>query len=679
MPKLSDVMAPTGAAAFKPMKLSQVQAQAPQPQAPQAPKDSLFRMDSDFRDKAPGVGIGDMTWAAAKDMFGSRQGAAEYLAKEAGGKVVPGDNGDPLIELPDGTRYRTNDPGLDSTDVGNVAGNVAVMATPAGWVSKAAQAKNVGMVGRVGAQAATMGAADTALQATFDNGRIDPVRTLAATAGGGAGEALSPIIGRGVNAAVRMVRGGGDKAAAAQQLADALGTPKLSPQQQTQLASGIDEIIAGADPATVLGRKEFGFIYTQGQQMLDPARKFRQLSQEEYLRQQPGAAIPFLNQATNNEQALQRAITDTTGRMGAAPGATPGELSNVVQGRVAAQADELKGRINKAYQTAGQSERAAVSADSVRQAPQRVRQALGDFDITSELTPATERTVRQMTNAANAMPDGTKAVTLRSLETQRRIINNNIAAAANPTDRRAMTILKREYDNWMDDAFENALVSGDEAALKAMKEARGLRAEFGRRFEGDAQADKFVADLIDGGRTPEEMLNVALGAGQVSKSSGGRFITRLRAAVNDDPETINALRAAQFLRMTTDATGKPLGPQAITNNIMRMEFGNRSAMDALYTPVEWLQVKRLAAALKPLVPTGDFAKSSGTAERLARMLASQSGPIGQTPIVGGIISGLENVRTGLQANRVLTAPLRAPLRPVPTAAAGAATLKETNR
>lgn len=667
MPKLSELTQ-------APMKLSQVQTQP----APQAPKNSLFRMDSDFRDKAPGVSFADMTWASAKDMFGSRQGAAEYLAEQSGGKVVRDQSGDTLLELPDGTRYRMNDPGADMVDVANVSGNVAALFTPAGWISKATQAKNVGLVGRAAAQATGMAAADTGLQAAFDNGRIDPVRTLAAGAGGGAGEVLSPIISRGVSAVVQKVRGGADKAEAAQVLADALGVPKLSPEQSAKLAAGIDEIVAGADPATVLGREEFGFMYTQGQQMLDPARKFRQLSQEEYLRQQPGAAVPFLNQAANNEQALQRAITDTTGRMGAAPGATPAELSGVVQGRVAAQAGELKGRIDQAYRVAGQSERAAVSADAVKQAPQRVRQALSDFDVTSELTPATERTLRQMTNAARSMPEGTKAVTLRSLETQRRIISNNIAAAANPTDRRAMTLLKREYDAWMDDAFENALVSGDEGALKAMREARGLRAEFGRRFEGDAQADKFIADLVEGGKTPEELLNVALGAGQVSKSAGGRFITRLRAAVNDDPETLNALRAAQFLRMTTDGTGKPLGPQAITNNIMRMEISNRSAMDALYTPAEWLQVKRLAAALKPLVPTGDFARTSGTAERLARMLASQSGPLGQSPVVGGIISGIENVRAGIQANRVLTKPIKPPMRAVPTSAAGAA-LQATDR
>lgn len=672
MPKLSEVTASTTAAKRAPMRLSQVQTAQPQP-----PKDSLFRADSDFRDRAQGVSFGDLIWASAKDMLGSRQGAAEYLAKQSGGRVVPGDNGDPLLELPDGTRYRLNDPGLDMTDVANVSGNVAATLLPAGWAAKAAQARNLGMAGRVATQAATMGATDTGLQVAFDSGRVDPVRTLAATAGGGVGEALSPIVSRGVNAAVRAVRGGSDKAAAAQQLADALGTPSLSPQQQAQLASGIDEIIAGADPATVLGREEFGFIYTQGQQMLDPARKFRQLSQEEYLRQQPGAAIPFLNQAKNNEQALERAITDTTGRMGAAPGATPAELTGVVLGRVAAQANELKGRIDQAYRVAGQSERAAVSVDTVKQAPQRVRQALGDFDITAELTPATERTLRQMTNAARSMPEGTKAVTLRSLETQRRIINNNIAAAANPTDRRAMTLLKREYDAWMDDAFENALVSGDEGALKAMREARGLRAEFGRRFDGDAQADRFVAELIEGGKTPEELLNVALGAGQVSKSAGGRFISRLRTAVNDDPETLNALRAAQFLRMTTDGTGKPLGPQAITNNIMRMEISNRSAMDALYTPAEWLQVKRLAAALKPLIPTGDFAKSAGTTERLLRSAAVQASQ--GVPIASGIISGLENTRNAIQAGRAFAAPIRPPLRATPSAPVGAAALKEQNR
>ena len=79
MPKLSEVMAPTGAAVSKPapMKLSQVQAQP----APQEPSASLFRADSDFREKAPGVGIGDMTWAAAQSPMNFREAALSISSR----------------------------------------------------------------------------------------------------------------------------------------------------------------------------------------------------------------------------------------------------------------------------------------------------------------------------------------------------------------------------------------------------------------------------------------------------------------------------------------------------------------------------------------------------------------------------------------------------------------------
>lgn len=125
------------------------------------PRDSLFRADSDFRERS-GVGIGDMLWASAKDMFGSRGGAAEYLAGEynkehglskqinGGARVIEGDNGDPMIRLPDGSTYRMNDPGLDSTDVGNVAGNVAASLLPASWAARLGQARNIGLLGRAG-------------------------------------------------------------------------------------------------------------------------------------------------------------------------------------------------------------------------------------------------------------------------------------------------------------------------------------------------------------------------------------------------------------------------------------------------------------------------------------------------------------------------------------------------
>lgn len=122
---------------------------APQRREDDSPRDSLFRADSDFRERA-GVGVGDMLWASAKDMFGSREGSAEYLAKQAGGRVVQDEDGSPLVVLRDGSRYRLNDAGLDNADVANLAGNVAASLLPASWAARLGQARNLGVVGRAG-------------------------------------------------------------------------------------------------------------------------------------------------------------------------------------------------------------------------------------------------------------------------------------------------------------------------------------------------------------------------------------------------------------------------------------------------------------------------------------------------------------------------------------------------
>jgi hypothetical protein len=650
--------------------------QAQAPGAPVAPPNpSLFRADSDFRQRS-GVGVGGMLMGAAKDMFGSREGAGEYLAGKAGGQLVKGPDG-PLVQLPDGTQYRLNDPGIDSADVANVGGNIAAFATPAGWVNRVNQARNAGTAMRVGTQAAAMAGTDAALQATFDEGRINPVRTTLAGVGGGLGEVIGPVLMRGVDKARHVFRSTGDKRRAAQEVAREVGLEAPTPDQIRQLTGALDQIEAGADPATIFGSQRFGFLYSQGQRTLDPKRARDLLSQEEILRQQPASNAAFIQAEEVNRKALTGAVDDISSRLGARPGATPAELSQSVQGRVAGQADELRGRINQAYDTAGQSERAAVSVDAIRTFPDRLKAAVADFDVSPELTPATARTLVQTQNAVRLIPEGAKGVTLRALEMQRRIINNNISAASNPADKRAMTLLKREYDTLVDDAVESALISGDETALKAIKDARGLRAEFGRRFEGREQADKFVADLVDGGRTPEELINVALGAGQVSKSAGGRFVTRLREAVSDDPEVLGSLRAAQFLRMVQDSTGKPMGPQAITNNIARMEYQNPSMIKALYTDAQWAEVKQLARALEPMVPKGDLARTSGTWERAVRYMSATGVRI---PFIGEMARGIGGVRNSIKAEATFRAPLKPPARPTPAApAAMGAALSESVR
>jgi hypothetical protein len=646
MPKMSELItgaAPAvGGAAAPRLKLSEVKAAAP--------KGSLFRADSDFREKS-GAGVGTMLGAAARDMFGSEASAGRYLAEQTGGEMVETPDG-PMLRLPSGETYRLNDPGLDSTDVSNVAGNVAALWSPAAWVTRFNKAKNLGIGARMLTQGGTMGVGDAALQAGFNGGEYNAGRGVLSVVGGGVGEAFATGAGRGLSYVDRLL--GKSDAERAAEIAAKTGF-KPSPQQAARLAQAVPQIDAGADPRALIGAEEFGLQYTRGQRQMDPVKKFDLLSREETLRQMPdGINAPLLLAERNNAEAIPAAIERIAGAYGAKPGASPSALMAMIQGKVAGQADELKGRISTAYDAAGKSERAAVSAQAVAGLPDRTRSALRDFDITPDLTPATARTLVQIKSVAS-LPENVKGVTLRAIETQRRIINHNLGAATNDTDRTAMRVLKEEYDRWVDDAVETALINGDEAALAAIKEARGLRAEFGRRFEGrNADVDKFIQGMVRGGRTPEELLDLALGAGQVNKSSSARFIDRLKVATNDDPEILNAMKAANFLRLTQDAAGRPLDPGRIVSNIAKLNESNPGVIRALYSPEEWAQVQRLASALEPLVAQGTFAKTSGSGERVLRMFQQMFPGL---PFLGKLFERMGRAGDAVDAIDAVSAPL----------------------
>lgn len=598
---------------------------------------SLFRADSDFQERG-NVGGGSMAIGAAKDMFGSQKGLAEYMAEKSGGRVVRTRDGGYGLILQDGTEYRLNDEGFDNSDAANVAGNIAAAFLPAAWAGRAAQARNIGTVGRIGLQGGVAGAQDAAMHAAASGGQVDVGRAAISAAGGGLGE----LAGTGLSAAgsklvgLSRIRSGANQRSAINMLASS-GIERPQTNMLAQLAPQMEQVRLGADPRAALGQAEYGFQYTQGQRLTDPTRKFNQLAQEEVLRQSPGGNAPFQKADANNANRLADAIGGLGERLGGRAGASPAEMVQGATSRLRGQADELKGQIDDAYAGVRGADTVAVSRESVSAVPERLRGVVRDFDINAATTPGAFRTLEQVRNATTQIigSKDVRGVTLRALETQRRILNNAIGGAANPTDRAALTAIKREFDGWMDEAVDTALVSGDPAALAQLKEARALRTEFGRRFEGGKDSDQFITGLLDGSKTPEELLNVALGASQVSKSGAGRFIQRLKVAANNDPEVMGSLRSAHFSRLTTGKTGEPLKMGDIINNIKATEYSNASVVKALYDPAEWMEIKRLASALEPMVAKGDFAKSSGSTERAMRaLLGLMAGGAKGTPVLG---------------------------------------------
>ena len=604
----------------------------------------------------------------AAAVFGNDEDLAKTLASSVdGAKVVFDANKNPMVELPSGTRVYANQPGADPVDALRLAGNIASYMPAA----RAAAALGGGsLVGRSALMGLFSGGTNVAGQASAGRDQIDPVDVGVAAVTGAAAEPAAQLIGAGVRrigAAIRSGQAASDDVA--RQIARDAGLTDPTPDQVRVLAGAVDEIKAGADPRAVLGREQFGFVYRLGQRLQpsDP-RRLAQVSREEVLRQDPIAG-PILRQVEDrNVTALGEAVENIGQSLGGR-GTTPAQNVANAASRLTQQADDLRGQISAAYQRATELNRAAISRESVADVPQRMRAALREFDVNPATTPGAARTLEQIQNAARLMgnaPENVKGVTMRALETQRRVILNAQGTATNPADRAALGIIKREFDNWVDDAVENALVSGDAQALTAIKEARGLRAEFGRRFQGGAEADRFIEGLLDGTKTPEELLNVALGASQVSKSSAARFIDRLRVAANNDPQVMGSLKSAHFERMMRGADGETLDMGRIVRNVKSMEYSNDSIIRALYSPQEWARVRTLASSLEPMVARGDLGRSSGTAERMTRSLFHL---LRGGPIVGTVFEGATAGRRTFNALRAIDAPVTPQMRPMPASAA----------
>lgn len=150
-------------------------------------------------------------------------------------------------------------------------------------------------------------------------------------------------------------------------------------------------------------------------------------------------------------------------------------------------------------------------------------------------------------------------------------------------------------------------------------------------------------------------------------------------AADNDPEVIGSLRSAHFQRLAVGNNGEPLQMGQIVRNIKTTEYGNSSIVNALYSPKEWAEIKSLANALDPLIPKGDFARTSGTAERLYRGMMQKM--VGNVPVFGEMIAKpVMEASAGRQAARAINQPLRLPSRaPTGSQAIGAGTLGELVR
>jgi hypothetical protein len=310
---------------------------------------------------------------------------------------------------------------------------------------------------------------------------------------------------------------------------------------------------------------------------------------------------------------------------------------------------EATARTNKdaLYAQAGQAN-AAVRADEVQNVRSVVAQGLENSGVVVDplLTPAANRMMDELQRLAQldipnravgarvpAAGDETRsAVSVQGIEQTRKRLSFLRSAASNDADRRAVTNVMRNFDDWQSHAFETALLSGDDTALQAFRGARAANTAWRDRFFNDEDdAGGIITRIVTGEVTPQEVANYVVGAGQVgAKGVSSRLLTRIGEATNNDPEVEQAIRGGVWNRLTQATEGATAkAPAKVAGDIS--EFLNGSGRDVanrLLSPEQ----QRLARAYVQTLRTADDARAligEVSAATMPGAMPVQSGPLKQ--------------------------------------------------
>ncbi len=281
---------------------------------------------------------------------------------------------------------------------------------------------------------------------------------------------------------------------------------------------------------------------------------------------------------------------------------SPQDMGATLNARLRAGEQAARARKEELYGIAGNSD-ASINANSVREVRGRVAQSLADdgWRIEPVLTPAASRMMTELDNIASlrlpnrvagaAVPGGgdIAAVNIQGIESTRKVLNRLSQAANNDADRSASRQIIREFDNWLNEAFDTALFSGSDEALQSFRNARSANAEWRTRFGFNARddADQVINRIVTGEVTPQETANYIVGAGKVgAKGVSSRLLTRIAEATGNDPEALQAIRGGVWNRLSSATEGVDAKATVkVANDIS--EFLNGSGRDVanrLFTP-----------------------------------------------------------------------------------------------
>lgn len=555
-------------------------------------------------------------------ILGTSQQAAD-IAKNNGVNVYQDTHGNWIAETPNEKGY-LNKPGLGERDIGQAMGQAALYSmalSPAGRVAGAIPRALL----RTALGAGTSLATDAGLREIGSDQPLSFSRaglTGAAVLGGEVlSHALGPLADK-LGFGTRVVDANGNLTP---QAADVLRSLDIDPDHASpELIQALQQQVqrSGMTPAATRAgvAGEFGIPLTRAQATQLPKDA---AFEDAALNGAKGDATQNVirGKMAAQSDAIAAAKNVQAARLAGGQSLAPDPIAaaeQVAEG-VRSRAADLSARISDAYgQADPATAQAAVDWNFMQGLPGRARQALNDKNliVDQQLNPRTMRALQEIDDFvsgkdASLQPGETiSGVSLQGLDRLRQRIGSLFTDKMDSADKLRLAAVKSTVDDHIDDAVDNALISGDPSALDALKEARRLRFEYGARFGRPGSSngtDRIMQRILDENSTPEEVSNWLYGASQVGlKGESVRLAQRLQNVLGTDSPEWQAIREGAWRKAVQMPAGQtPYTPDQVAQRISGFVNGNgRSLAETLYSPDEIAQMQRFASAMRFLKPGG---------------------------------------------------------------------------
>lgn len=338
--------------------------------------------------------------------------------------------------------------------------------------------------------------------------------------------------------------------------------------------------------------------------------------------------------STRNLQ--QEVLGETADALRARTG-TGGPAGEAAQRALLAEQQAAKKGVSDAYTAAGESG-AALSGEGFSQLSRTVAR---DFRVNygPSAAPKVNGIVNELSAFSKAAPGKIIKVNIQSLERWRQRLTA-VSRGSDAVESGAAKAAIKQYDAFMDDAVEKALISGDLEAIKTFRDAGRLRRIYYKKFEADELVKRIVQTVDDDlskaagdvtlKLTPTESMNLLFTAsnGLGARQGSARAVVRIKSILGADSEAFKALKEEALLRMFSAASkgtalgddlGRTFSGDKFASAFEKSMQGSPELMRALFTQSEiktMAQLRRVALLATNRVPGAVNYSNTATITRL---------------------------------------------------------------